>query len=99
VRATREMTVRLNAIETRIMEILRQRYPITVEELREELSIRRDTLTLTLKSLASKGVIALEPLPDKTYVRLLAAAAGTGAALASPGDGMRNKNDDSIAYR
>jgi DNA-binding MarR family transcriptional regulator len=99
VRAAREMTVRLNANETRIVQMLRQRYPITVEELREELSIRRDTLTLTLKSLASKGVIALEPLPDKTYVRLLAAAVGTGAAPASPGDGMCNKNDDSIAYR
>jgi len=99
VRAAREMTVRLNTIEARIVEMLRQRYPITVEELREELSIRRDTLTLTLKSLASKGVIALEPLPDKTYIRLLAAAVGTGAASDSPGDGIRNKDDDSIAYR
>lgn len=98
-RAAREMTVRLNTIEARIVEMLRQRYPITVEELREELSIRRDTLTLTLKSLASKGVIALEPLPDKTYIRLLAAAVGTGAASDSPGDGIRNKDDDSIAYR
>jgi len=93
------MTVRLNTIEARIVEMLRQRYPITVEELREALSIRRDTLTLTLKSLASKGVIALEPLPDKTYIRLLAAAVGTGAASDSPGDGIRNKDDDSIAYR
>jgi len=98
-RAAREMTLRLNATEARIVEMLRQRYPITVEELREELSIRRDTLTLTLKSLASKGVIALEPLPDKTYVRLLATVVEKGAAVASPGDGMRKKNDDSIAYR
>ncbi len=93
------MTVRLNATESRIVEVLRQRYPITAEELGEELSIRRDTLMLSLKSLASKGVIALEPLPDKTYVRLLAVAPGPGPVCMNAGDGARDDDDDSIAYR
>lgn len=42
-----------------------------MEELRDELSLRRDTLDRTLKSLMVKGIIALEPLSDKTYIRLL----------------------------
>jgi DNA-binding MarR family transcriptional regulator len=93
------MTVRLTTIEARVVELLRQRYPITVEELREELSIRRDTLILTLKSLASKGVVILEPLPDKTYVRLLVATVEPGKAHPPAGNGMRDDDDASIAYR
>ncbi len=93
------MTVRLNAIEARIVEVLRQRYPITAEELREETSIRRDTLMLSLKSLASKGVVALEPLPDKTYIRLLAVTPRPGTVCPNAGEGTRDDDSNSIAYR
>lgn len=65
------MIVKLNQVEMRIYKILQDWYPVTVEELREELRMRRDTLDRALKSLVVKGVIALEPLEDKTYVRLL----------------------------
>lgn len=61
----------MNVFEARIVRILVDWYPITVEELRDELSVRKDVLDRALKSLAVKGVIALEPLPDKTYIRLL----------------------------
>jgi DNA-binding transcriptional ArsR family regulator len=65
------MMIRMDNLEIRIVRLLKEWYPITVEELRDELSVRPDTLTRALKSLAVKGVIALEPLTDKTYIRLL----------------------------
>lgn len=65
------MIVKLNPMEMRIYKILQDWYPITVEELKDELRMREDTLLRALKSMALKGVVALEPLSDKTYVRLL----------------------------
>ena len=65
------MKVQLNALEARIVSILRDWYPITVEELRDELGLRADVLERTLKSLMLKGVLELEPLSDKTHIRLL----------------------------
>lgn len=64
-------TVHITLLEARIVNILRDWYPITVEELRDELSLRPDVIERTLKSLMVKGIIALEPLSDKTYIRLL----------------------------
>lgn len=65
------MTVQISPLEARIVDILKMWYPITVEELRDELSLRQDTLERTLKSLMTKGIVVLEPLSDKTYIRLL----------------------------
>jgi DNA-binding MarR family transcriptional regulator len=65
------MSVQVSALEAQIIGILKDWYPITVAELQDELSLRRDTLDRALKALIVKGVIALEPLEDKTYIRLL----------------------------
>ena len=65
------MKVQVDSLQTRIIAILRDWYPITVEELRDELSLPSGVLERSLKSLMVKGVIALEPLSDKTYIRLL----------------------------
>lgn len=65
------MSIQLSQLEARIVRILVDWYPITVEELRDELGLRKDVLDRTLKSLVLKGVVQLEPLPDKVYVRLL----------------------------
>ena len=65
------MAVQISALEARIVGILKDWYPITVEELRDELSQRRDVIERALKSLVVKGIIVLEPLSDKTYVRLV----------------------------
>jgi predicted transcriptional regulator len=65
------MKVQVNALETRIIGILRDWYPITVEELKDELALPSGVLMRALKALMVKGVIALEPLTDKTYIRLL----------------------------
>ena len=88
------------------MAILRDWYPITVEELRDELSVRADLLERALKSLMVKGMIVLEPLSDKTYIRLLVPV--PDVLVASEGKGRKKKarsqprkleDDDSIMYR
>lgn len=65
------MPVKVSALEARIIGILKDWYPITVEELRDELSLRPSELDRALKALMVKGIIAFEPLSDKTYIRLL----------------------------
>jgi predicted ArsR family transcriptional regulator len=57
--------------EERIIKILQKTYPITVEEIKKKLNISLDTTFRTLKKLQMKGIVLLEPLSDKTYVRLL----------------------------
>lgn len=56
--------------EGRVLSVLLKRYPITVEELKRMLRMPEGRLERVLKGLAVKGVVALEPLPDKVYVRL-----------------------------
>ncbi len=65
------MPLKVSALEARILAILKDWYPITVEELRDELSLRPSEIDRALKSLMVKGIVALEPLTDKTYIRLL----------------------------
>jgi DNA-binding MarR family transcriptional regulator len=98
------MKMKMSNLETRIVRLLQEWYPITVEELRDELSVRQDSLVRALKSLAVKGVIALEPLTDKTYVRLLVPGieVGTSGRARRRGadyGGGGSEDDDSIAYR
>ena len=92
------MRTSLNALEARIVAFVSERYPVTVEELRDGLSVRRDLLDRTLKGLVARGVLELEPLPDKTYIRLLVSIQGPkcGRSLAT---GAEPGDDDSIAYR
>jgi DNA-binding transcriptional ArsR family regulator len=97
------MSVQVSALEARIIRILKDWYPITVEELRDELSLRRDVLERALKALVVKGVIVLEPLSDKTYIRLLVpeieiAVTGRKSRRGKP---PRSKplDDGSIMYR
>jgi len=64
--------VTLDPLQARIVAILKDWYPITVEELKDELALPSGVLERSLKGLMVKGVIELEPLTDKTYIRLLA---------------------------
>lgn len=58
-------------LEERIIKLLQKTYPITVEDIKKELNISKDIVLRTLKKFQMKGIVKLEPLPDKTYVRLL----------------------------
>lgn len=99
------MTVQIGPLEARIIDILKMWYPITVEELRDELSLRRDVLERTLKSLIAKGIIVLEPLSDKTYIRLVNSEIDVsvkGRKKVGPKrhyEPEKQAEDDSIMYR
>lgn len=55
----------------RIIKLLQKTYPITVNDIKRELNISRDVVLRILKKFQMKRIVGLEPLPDKTYVRLL----------------------------
>ncbi|UCE37514.1 MAG: transcriptional regulator [Thermoplasmata archaeon] len=59
------------SLEARIIEVLLEVYPITTEELRKELAISEKMLERGLARLQTRGIIALESLPDKVFIRLL----------------------------
>lgn len=58
-------------VESRIIHLLLEMYPVSVRDLERELGLRGDVLERSLKALVARGVIEVEPLPDRTYVRLL----------------------------
>lgn len=58
-------------LEERIIKILQKTYPLTVSDISEEMHISEGLALRELKKLQAKGIIVLEPLPDKTYMRLL----------------------------
>jgi predicted transcriptional regulator len=58
-------------LDEQIIKILQKTYPITVEELKIKLHISKKQIIRVLNKLSVKGILRLEPLPDKTYVRLL----------------------------
>jgi hypothetical protein len=58
-------------LEERIIRLLLKTYPITVEDIKVKLNISVDRVIRTLKKFQMKGIVRLEPLPNKTYVRLL----------------------------
>ncbi|MEA2054433.1 MAG: HTH domain-containing protein [Candidatus Thermoplasmatota archaeon] len=63
--------VKTGTMEEKILRILQEHYPVTVEELSKKLHISRATTEFELVKLQSKGIVALEPLPGRTFIRLL----------------------------
>jgi hypothetical protein len=58
-------------IEEQIIKIIQKTYPITVSEVKEKLHISKENIMRVLQKFQVKGIIQLEPLPDKIYIRLL----------------------------
>ena len=58
-------------LEERIIKLLQKTYPITVKEIKTKLNISNEITLRTLKKLQIKGILVLDILPDKTFVRLL----------------------------
>jgi len=58
-------------IEEQIIKIIQKTYPITVSGIKEKLHISRENIMRVLQKFQVKGIIQLEPLPDKTYIRLM----------------------------
>jgi hypothetical protein len=64
-----EITV--GSLEEQIIKLLQKTYPITVFEISQKLRVSRREIEWMLQKFQVKGIVKLEPLPDKTYVRLL----------------------------
>jgi len=58
-------------LEEQIIKLLQKKYPITISDIEEELQASKKIIVRVLQKLQVKGIVQLEPLPDKTYVRLL----------------------------
>jgi predicted ArsR family transcriptional regulator len=58
-------------LDEQIIRILQKTYPMTVKELKIKLHLSKQQVIRVLNKLQVKGIVRLEPLPDKTYVRLL----------------------------
>lgn len=58
-------------IDERVIKILQTRYPITIEELKNELGLSRIRTERIIKSFQVKGIVEVEVLSDKKYIRLL----------------------------
>ena len=64
------ITVDASSQEAVVLNYLLAKYPVTVEELRDMLSLPGRTLERVLIRLIRRGIIILEPLPGKTYIRM-----------------------------
>jgi hypothetical protein len=58
-------------IEEQIIKILQKYYPITVSELKKKLNVSRENIIRVLQKFQIKGIVQLEPLPDRIFIRLL----------------------------
>lgn len=92
-------------LEARIIEVLLEVYPITKEELRRELSMSEGTLEKGIKRLQVRGIITLEPLSDKVFIRLqrrdfhfIGRKASQRRPIKRSGGKKGGKDYDGIAY-
>jgi predicted transcriptional regulator len=59
------------SIDEQIVTILQKQYPVTVEDLEAKIPISRNRIVRVLHQFEVQGIVRLEPLPDKTFIRLL----------------------------
>jgi DNA-binding MarR family transcriptional regulator len=58
-------------LEEQIIKLLQKTYPITISDIEKKLHVSRKMIVRSLQKFQVKGIVQLEPLPDKTYIRLL----------------------------
>jgi len=58
-------------LEEQIIKLLQKTYPITVNDVRQGLHLSKNQILRVLQKLQVKGIVQLDILPDKTYIRLL----------------------------
>ena len=61
----------VGSLEEQIIIHLQKTYPITVSQIQKTLRISQTVLLRTLKKLQARGIVRLDPLPGKIYIRLL----------------------------
>ena len=65
------MNINRGTLEERILKTLQKKYPITLDDLKEELHISKPVIMRSLKKLQIKKIVELDILPNKVYIRLL----------------------------
>jgi len=60
-----------NKLQERIIKILMNRYPLSIDEITKEIGMRKEVVEKEIKKLEIEGVIALDILPGKIFVRLM----------------------------
>jgi len=63
--------IKIGTIEERIIKTLQKEYPITMKELAKKIGISIKKLQMEIIKLQKKGVVDIDILPDKTFVRLI----------------------------
>lgn len=58
-------------IEERIIKLLKKKYPITISDVKKELNLSKTVVYRQLQKMQTKGYLVIEPLSNKTYIRLL----------------------------
>lgn len=59
-----------NSLDGRILKILLRKYPISFDELHKNLKIKKPLLKFAIRKLQRQGLVHLEILPEKSYIRL-----------------------------
>ena len=59
------------SMEERIIKTLEKEYPITIKDLSRKMGVSERKTKMELIKLQSRGIVELEPLPDKTFIRLI----------------------------
>ncbi len=59
-----------SSLEGKILLLLVEVYPVTLKDISNYLNVSMKKVEHSIKVLARKGLIGLEPLPDSTYVTL-----------------------------
>lgn len=62
--------IKKGSLEERALRILFDKYPITIAELRDELGVSKGAMDRLIKGLQARGIIALDKLPDKSFILL-----------------------------
>ena len=64
------MQVDSDTLEAKVIKLLMEGKPITLKEVARELHISERKIERVVKGLASRGIVEIEELPDKKYLRL-----------------------------
>ena len=59
------------SLEEQIIKILQEIYPVSIHDIEDRLHISRDMILRVLQKFQVKGIVQLEPLSDKIFIRLL----------------------------
>jgi len=58
-------------LEEQVIKILQKTYPITIKKVSKQIHLSEKQVRWVLNQLQIKGIVKLDPLPDKTFIRLI----------------------------